>query len=173
MAAADRALPRIVVSLRDQRLRLIDADGCMAEFTVSTARNGPGEQHGSHCTPRGRHRVRLRIGDGCPLGAVFAGRRATGEIWTPALAAQHPGRDWILTRILWLTGCEPGRNRGGEVDSLRRYVYIHGCPDDAPMGEPLSHGCIRMRNRDIVALFDRVPAGTEVVIEDNGKEPVA
>ena len=170
MAADDRTLPRIVVSLREQRLRLVEADGNRIEYAVSTALNGPGEQPGSHCTPRGRHRVRLRIGEGCPMGAVFVSRRPTGEIWTPALAAQHPGRDWILTRILWLTGCEPARNRGGEVDTLRRYIDLHGCPDDAPMGEPRSHGCIRMRNRDIVALFDRVPAGAEVVIEDDGKD---
>jgi lipoprotein-anchoring transpeptidase ErfK/SrfK len=173
MAPGDWTLPRIVVSLREQRLRLVEADGHRTEYAVSTALNGPGEQPGSHCTPRGRHRVRLRIGEGCAMGTVFVGRRPTGEIWTPALAAQYPGRDWILTRILWLTGCEPGRNRGGEIDTLRRYIYLHGCPDDAPMGVPRSHGCIRMRNRDIVALFDRVPAGTEVVIEDDGKEPVA
>jgi L,D-transpeptidase YbiS len=159
-------LPRIVVSLRGQRLRLMEAGGQQIDFRVSTALNGPGEQYGSHCTPRGLHRVRLRIGDGCPPGTVFASRRPTGETWTPELAAQHPGRDWILTRILWLTGCEPGPNRVGAVDTLRRYIYIHGCPDDEPMGEPRSHGCIRMRNDDVVALFERVPGGTEVSIED-------
>jgi L,D-transpeptidase YbiS len=162
---ADRSA-RIAVSLREQRLRLIEPGGKQTVFAVSTALNGPGEQQGSHCTPRGLHRVRLRIGDGCPLGTVFTSRRPTGETWTPVLAAQHPGRDWILTRILWLTGCEPGRNRRGPVDTLRRYIYIHGCPDDEPMGEPRSHGCIRMRNADVVALFDRVRTGTEVTIEE-------
>ena len=163
---ASVALPRIVVSLREQRLRLQLLDGTSLDFAVSTATNGPGEQDGSGCTPRGRHRVRLRIGDGCPPGTVFVSRRPTGETWTPELAAQHPGRDWILTRILWLTGCEPGRNRRGQVDTLRRYIYLHGCPDDEPVGVAGSHGCIRMRNRDIVALFDQVPVGTEVLIEE-------
>jgi lipoprotein-anchoring transpeptidase ErfK/SrfK len=158
--------PRIVVSLREQRLRLYRADGSESEFAVSTAANGPGEQDGSGCTPRGLHQVRLRIGAGCPEGTVFVSRRPTGETWSPELAAQHPGRDWILTRILWLTGCEPARNRRGRVDTLRRYIYLHGCPDDAAMGVALSHGCIRMRNRDIVALFDLVPVGTEVLIEE-------
>jgi L,D-transpeptidase YbiS len=161
-----RSHARIVVSLRGQRLRLLGAEGDCREFEVSTAANGPGEQDGSGCTPRGRHRIRLRIGDGCPPGTVFVARRPTGETWTPELAAQHSGRDWILTRILWLTGCEPGRNRGGAVDTLRRYIYLHGCPDTEPMGVPLSHGCIRMRNRDIVSLFDAVRVGTEVAIEE-------
>jgi lipoprotein-anchoring transpeptidase ErfK/SrfK len=108
--------------------------------------------------------VRLRIGDGCPIGAVFRGRRPTGEIHDAALAAAHPERDWILTRILWLTGCEPGRNRGGSVDTLRRFIYIHGCPDSEPMGVPRSHGCIRMRNPDLIELFDQTPNGALVEI---------
>jgi lipoprotein-anchoring transpeptidase ErfK/SrfK len=133
---------------------------------VSTAANGPGEASGSGCTPRGRHVVRARIGAGAAVGAVFVGRRPTGEIWTPELAAQFPQRDWILTRILWLSGCEPGFNRLGSVDSMRRYIYIHGTPDSEPMGEPRSHGCIRMRNCDVIALFERVPVGTPVDIVD-------
>lgn len=118
----------------------------------------------SGCTPRGMHRIRIKIGAGCPANAVFVGRRATGEIYSQGLAAQQPRRDWILTRILWLSGCESGRNRGGCVDTLRRFIYIHGCPDSEPMGEPASHGCIRMRNRDITELFDFVETGTPVVI---------
>jgi lipoprotein-anchoring transpeptidase ErfK/SrfK len=110
------------------------------------------------------HRVRIRIGDGCAVGAVFVGRRPTGEVYDASLARQHPKRDWILTRILWLTGLEPGRNRGGSVDTLRRYIYIHGCPDTEPMGEPCSHGCIRMRNADLIELFDQVSTGTVVEI---------
>lgn len=137
-------------------------------YAVSTATNGPGERHGSGCTPRGRHRVRLKIGAGCPAGAVFRGRRWTGELYSDALAAAQPGRDWILTRILWLTGVESGRNRGGTVDTLRRFIYIHGCPDEEPMGEPRSHGCIRMRNRDLMELFDLVSAGTPVEIRPGG-----
>ena len=133
-------------------------------YLVSTASRGAGEKNGSLCTPRGRHIVRARIGAGQPLNTVFVRRRPTGEVWTPELHAQYPGRDWILTRILWLSGCEPGRNRLGDVDTMRRYIYIHGSPDIAEMGKPGSIGCIRMRNRDIVELFERVAAYTPVEI---------
>ena len=133
-------------------------------YLVSTASRGPGEKNGSLCTPRGRHIVRARIGAGQPLNAVFVRRRPTGEVWTPELHEKFPGRDWILTRILWLSGCEPGRNRLGDVDTMRRYIYIHGSPDIAEMGKPGSIGCIRMRNRDIVELFDRVQAYAPVEI---------
>ena len=111
--------------------------------------------------------VRAKIGAGAPIGSVFKGRRATGEVWTPALGAQHPGRDFILTRILWLSGCEPGYNRLGNVDSMQRYIYIHGTPDSEPMGTPQSHGCVRMRNGDVIALFDAVPVGTSVILLDD------
>lgn len=155
----------IVIDIPSQTLSLIGGDGaCIRRYQVSTARNGAGELSGSHCTPRGRHIVRARIGAGAPLGAAFRGRRPTGEVWTPELAATHPARDWILTRILWLSGTEPGRNRLGEVDSMRRYIYIHGTPDTEPMGVPLSIGCVRMRNRDVAELFELVPAGTPVDI---------
>ncbi len=133
-------------------------------FAVSTAKNGAGEANGSGCTPRGRHRIRLKIGADCPLNTVFVGRRPSGEIYSPALARQAPERDWILTRILWLTGTQPGYNRGGAVDTLRRYIYIHGTPDSEPMGVAASHGCIRMRNRDLIRLFDWVEPGTPVEI---------
>ncbi len=121
---------------------------------------------GSECTPRGAHHVRIKIGDGCPLDSVFVGRRPTGEIYTYELAQQHPGRDWILSRIIWLSGDQPRVNRGGDVDTLRRMIYIHGTPESEPVGVPLSHGCIRMHNRDLVTLFDLVDAGTPVMIED-------
>lgn len=133
-------------------------------YLVSTSARGPGEKNGSLCTPRGRHIVRAKIGAGQPLGAVFVRRRPTGEVWSPALAEQYPGRDWILTRILWLSGCEPGFNRLGDVDTMRRYIYIHGCPDTAEMGKPGSIGCVRMRNAEIAELFERVPAYTPVEI---------
>lgn len=156
---------RIVVDITSQTLRLFDAQGReIRQYRVSTALNGPGEREGSGCTPRGRHTVRAKIGAGAPAAAVFRGRRATGEVWSPAFAAAHPGRDWILSRILWLSGCEPGHNRLGNVDSMRRYIYIHGTPDDQPMGIPLSHGCVRMRNADVIELFDLVPVGTPVEI---------
>ncbi len=133
-------------------------------YLVSTSKNGLGEKDGSFCTPRGRHIVRAKIGAGQPLGTVFARRRPTGEIWTPELHALHPGRDWMLTRILWLSGCEPGKNRMGDVDTMRRYIYIHGSPDTAQMGVPGSIGCVRMRNADVAELFDLVPPYTPVDI---------
>jgi lipoprotein-anchoring transpeptidase ErfK/SrfK len=131
---------------------------------ISSARAGTGQAKGSFCTPLGRHIVRAKIGAGQPENTVFVGRRPTGEVYTPALGARFPGRDWILTRILWLSGCEVGHNRLGAVDTMRRYIYIHGSPDTVPMGTPGSIGCIRMRNRDIVDLFDRISAGTLVEI---------
>ena len=137
----------------------------LASWPVSTALKGAGNQKGSWQTPLGRHRIRARIGAGQPLGAVFRARRPTGEVHDAGLAATFPDRDWILTRILWLCGEEPGVNRGGNVDSQRRYIYIHGTPDSEPMGVPRSHGCIRMRNMDVRALFDWVPAGTPVLIQ--------
>ncbi|MDI3489071.1 MAG: L,D-transpeptidase [Thauera propionica] len=156
---------RIRIDLGRQCLELFGDDGaCIRRYAVSTALNGPGEESGSQRTPRGRHRVRARIGAGAPSGTVFRGRRPTGERWTPEFAAAHPGRDWILSRILWLCGEEPGRNRLGRVDSMRRYIYIHGTGDDQPMSVPLSHGCVRMRNGDVIELFDLVPTGTKVEI---------
>jgi hypothetical protein len=154
----------IIISLTDQFLELRETGSATVRFPVSTSRFGPGEQRGSYCTPRGRHVIRARIGAGLPCGAVLRGRRPNGEIWSPALASQHPGRDWILTRILWLSGCEVGRNRLGAVDTMRRYVYIHGTPDIEPLGVPFSRGCIRMSNDDIVRLFDSVECGTPVLI---------
>lgn len=159
-------MPRILIRADAQTLELFDdRDVLLKRYVVSTARNGLGERQGSNCTPRGRHVIRARIGAGMPAGTVFVGRRPTGEIHDEALAASQPERDWILTRILWLSGCEPGVNRLGEVDTMRRYVYIHGCPDSAEMGKPLSHGCIRMRNADIIELFELAPPGTSVTIQ--------
>lgn len=158
---------RILVDVMQQALRLCAGDEVIGEWPVATARNGLGERAGSECTPRGPHRVRLKIGHGCPIGTVFVARRPTGERYTPELAASAPGRDWILTRILWLTGCESGFNRGGDRDSLRRFIYIHGCPDEGPIGRPASHGCIRMRNTDVIELFDQVDNGCPVEIRSD------
>jgi len=157
--------PRIEVDISRQRLRLIEADAT-EEFVVSTAANGAGELFGSECTPRGKHIIRAKVGAGELENTVFVGRRPTGEIYTPELARQFPQRDWILTRILWLSGLEPGFNRLGKVDSMRRYIYIHGCPDGDRLGVAGSHGCIKMRNRDIIRLFERVPSGTRVSIHE-------
>lgn len=150
------------ISLTQQVLDVVDAGAVRRHFAVSTSSWGPGERVDSLCTPRGRHVIRAKIGAGMPSGTVFVGRRATGEILDADLARRHPDRDWILTRILWLSGCEPGRNRLGSVDSMRRYIYIHGSPDDVPMGVPTSHGCVRMRNADVIALFGMVDVGTSV-----------
>lgn len=158
---------KIEISLNKQQLRLLNAERLLASYTISSAFNGPGEQMGSGCTPRGWHHIRIAIGGDCATNTVFVGRRQTGEIYSASLALQHPTRDWVLTRILWLTGDESGRNRGGDVDSLRRYIYIHGTPDSEPMGVPRSHGCIRMRNSDLIELYDQVSAGTLVEITDD------
>jgi len=154
------------VSLAGQRLSHWRDGALLAEYPVSTARNGPGERLGSGCTPRGWHRIRARIGAGAPVNTVFVRRRPTGEVYSPELGRRYPERDWILTRILWLSGLEPGRNRLGAVDTFRRFVYIHGSPDGTPMGVPGSRGCVRMRNRDLLELFDQVPAGTRVLIRE-------
>ena len=134
-------------------------------FSISSAKNGTGQLSGSGCTPLGQHIVRAKIGSGLNVNAVFRGRRFTGEIYTPELASLFPDRDWILTRILWLSGKETGYNRLGSVDSMRRYIYIHGTPDSEPMGIPLSHGCIRMRNSDMLELFELTPVGANVYIQ--------
>ncbi len=158
-------MPRIEISIPEQSLALFGDDGKeLKRYPVSTSRNGAGERQGSFCTPRGAHIVRAKIGAGQPLNAVFVRRRPTGEIWTPGLGERFPGRDWIVTRILWLSGCEPGRNRLGDVDTMRRYIYVHGSPDHIEMGKPGSIGCIRMRNADVVELFDLVPPYTPVEI---------
>ena len=161
---------RIAINLHLQQLTLWEAtpegDSKLREYSVSTALNGAGEAEGSYCTPRGQHRIAQKIGAGAPLFSVFKARVPTGEIWTLALEAQAPGSDWILSRILWLEGMEPGKNQGGTVDSHARYIYIHGTNEESKMGTAVSHGCIRMRNADVADLFDRVPVGTLVEITE-------
>jgi lipoprotein-anchoring transpeptidase ErfK/SrfK len=158
-------MPRIEISLARQTLALIADNGnTIHRYLVSTAKNGAGEKNGSFCTPRGKHLIRAKIGAGAQPNTVFVGRRPTGEIYTPDLGARFPGRDWMLTRLLWLSGCEVGRNRLGPVDTMRRYIYIHGSPDSTEMGKPGSIGCIRMRNSELIELFDKVPPGTSVDI---------
>ena len=156
----------IKVSIDEQRLQLLESGRIVMDVAVSTAANGPGERMHSECTPRGWHRIRARIGAGAAANTVFVGRRATGEIYTPELKLQPPGRDWMLTRILWLCGMEPGNNRFGDRDSMRRYIYIHGCPEEDAMGIPSSHGCIKMRNAEVIKLFERVATGTRVLIQE-------
>lgn len=155
---------QIHISIPDQRLDLLQDGNLIKSYPVSTALNGPGELSGSGCTPCGLHEIRAKIGAGCPIGTVFVGRRPTGEQYNAELARRFPDRDWILTRILWLRGLEVGRNRLGHVDSMRRFIYIHGTPDSEPMGVARSHGCVRMRNADVVEVFDAVGVGGRVVI---------
>lgn len=156
---------KIDIHIPTQTLTLFDDMGkVLRRYPVSAAMRGSGEEAGSYCTPRGRHVIRAKIGAGQPENTVFVRRRPTGEIYSPKLGAQFPERDWILTRILWLSGCERGYNRLGSCDTMRRYIYIHGTPDSEPMGIPASHGCIRMRNADIMELFDLVPAGVVVTL---------
>jgi L,D-transpeptidase YbiS len=156
---------RAVVNLTRQNLKLMDGESCLQEYRVSTSRYGPGEVRGSECTPRGKHVVRAMIGAGVEPGSVFVGRRPSGEVYDGALAAKYPERDWVLTRILWLSGVERGRNRLGNLDTMRRYIYIHGCPDTEPMGVPYSHGCVRMENAAVIDLFNRVEVGMLVDIQ--------
>jgi hypothetical protein len=165
MTINENAADFLRVSVPRQCLELIEAGRVVAWYRVSTAKNGVGEKRGSECTPRGWHRVRAKIGAGLAPGAVLVGRRPTGEIHTPELAARHPGRDWILSRILWLGGLQPGFNRYGEVDSAWRYIYIHGSPDAGVDGAPRSHGCIRLSSADVIDLFDRVSAGVLVYVD--------
>jgi L,D-transpeptidase YbiS len=155
----------IRIDIASQRLALTEDGKVSREYPVSTGANGHGCEAGSYRTPTGLHRIKLKVGDGQPLGAVFSGRRPTGEVFSSSLRDAAPGRDWILTRILWLEGLEPGRNRGGNLDTLRRYIYIHGTPVDGMDNPPASHGCIRMFNTHIVELFSRVSVGTPVLIE--------
>ena len=156
---------KINIDISMQTLELLDDSGkLLRRYAVSTALHGVGEERGSNCTPRGLHVIRAKIGAGQPVNTVFVRRRPTGEIYTPQLGAQFPGRDWILTRILWLSGCEPGYNRLGTCDTMRRYIYIHGTPDERNLGVPYSHGCINMRNADLLELFDLVTVGTMVHI---------
>ncbi len=161
-------MTHILIDIAQQTLTL--TTGVQTQvYPVSTAKNGAGEIEGSEQTPRGLHQISDKIGAELPINAVLRGRVPTGEIYTPELAREHPKRDWILTRILWLSGLEAGVNQGvnmdgATVDSHVRYIYLHGTPDSEPMGVAQSHGCIRMRNIDIAELFERVEVGTVVEI---------
>lgn len=157
----------IVIDLGRQHLWALEDGRIYLEASVSAAANGPGEREGSGCTPRGRHEICERIGGDNPVDTVFVGRRPTGERYSPALGAASPERDWILARILRLSGLEEGRNLGGDVDTFARYIYIHGCPDETPLGIPGSHGCIRMRNAELVTLFDWTRDGELVLITED------
>lgn len=156
----------ILINLKAQQLALYEGEDCLARYSISSGKNGIGQYMDSEQTPLGRHMVYRKVGASAPVDTVFVGRKATGEIYTPALAAQHSGRDWILTRILWLMGLEPGFNRFGQCDTRNRYIYIHGTPDSTILGQPGSKGCIRMHNLDIINLFDVVEEGCMVTLNN-------
>ncbi len=156
---------KINITIATQQLRLLDEHGqVIKQYLISSAKNGTGQENGSFCTPLGKHIIRAKIGAGQPVNTVFVKRRPTGEIYSPELGQRYPKRDWILTRILWLSGCERGFNRLGSVDTMQRYIYIHGSPDSVEMGKPGSIGCIRMKNHDLLELFGLIRVGTQVEI---------
>jgi L,D-transpeptidase YbiS len=157
---------RIEVKIDKQSMQVFDGEVRLRTYLISTAKNGAGELKGSEKTPRGQHIVRAKIGQGCEPNTVFIGRRPTGEIYKPGMRALYPERDWILTRIFWLSGLEKGKNRLGEVDTMRRYIYIHGSPEEVEMGKPGSRGCIRMKNEELIDLYNLIPVGTPVFISE-------
>ena len=156
----------IQISIQNKTLDLINIDSqkIVKSYVINTSKNGPGELAGSNCTPRGKHIIRAKIGANTPTNTIFKGRRPSGEIYKTGMRDEFPNRDWILTRILWLSGKELGKNRLGNVDTMRRYIYIHGCPDEYEMGKDSTIGCINMKNSDLIELFDLVPVYTPVLI---------
>lgn len=153
------------VSIKQQQLKIITNSKITKSYPISSAKNGTGEIKGSECTPCGWFKIRAKVGDSKPLNSVFVARRPTGQIYNSDLAREFPNKDWILTRILWLDGLEAGKNRYGDVHTASRYIYIHGTPNHLVQGIPESHGCIRMKNEDILELFDFIPVSTRVFIE--------
>ncbi len=154
----------IIINLGLQTLELYEGKNCLARYPISSGKNGIGQEMGSEKTPLGRHMIYRKIGHKEPINTVFVHRRSTGEIYMPQLEAAQPERDWIVTRILWLMGLEPGYNRFGQRDTRKRCIYIHGTPDSTIIGQPGSKGCIRMRNLDIIDLFDAVEEGCLVTL---------
>lgn len=158
---------QVIINLAKQELRVLDGGSPYFNCSASTATNGPGNRLNSFCTPLGKHIIRAKIGADLPSGAVLKGRRWTGEICTHANYLSAPDKDWILTRILWLSGCQPGYNRLGEVDTMQRYIYIHGSPAEVDLTQPNSHGCVRVSNADVIKLFEMLPIATPVTITAN------
>ncbi|WP_298622767.1 L,D-transpeptidase [uncultured Legionella sp.] len=155
----------IFISTTKQEMNCFANDQLVFSYQVSTGKKGVGETKNSECTPRGWHRIYSILGLEHEVNSVLVGRKWTGELYTEHLASQFPERDWILTRIFQLDGLEPGRNKGGNVDTLERYIYIHGTPDSTQLGIPGSHGCIRMNNMEIIDLATWVTSDTLVYIQ--------
>jgi lipoprotein-anchoring transpeptidase ErfK/SrfK len=150
----------IIVDTALQRLTVIDKENVVQEFPVSTSRFGIGNEDGSFKTPAGVHRIREKIGDGAPAGRIFRDRIDTGEDWPIG----KQGDNLILTRILRLEGLQQGINKGKGIDSYERYIYIHGTNNEDRIGQPLSQGCVCMKNDDVIRLFDSIEEGTIVFI---------
>jgi lipoprotein-anchoring transpeptidase ErfK/SrfK len=157
--ASATAAPSIVVSVPDQTLALIDNGAVIARYPVSTSKFGLGDHSGSYATPLGAMKVATKIGANAPLGAVFKNRSMTGEILRP----NAPGRDPIVTRILWLRGLEKQN-----AQAFARNIYIHGTPEERLIGRPASYGCIRMRSGDVARLFASVNVGTQIDVMNTG-----
>lgn len=161
------AMTVIIVSIAKQRLYLLDDAVIVDEFVISTATNGAGCESGSEKTPLGVHRIAEKIGSNSPLYTRFVGRKRTGE-YLPSLAQdEYSEVDAITSRIIWLEGLEDGLNKGENVDSFERYIYIHGTNEEWRLGYPASHGCIRMSNADVISLFDKVAVHSLVVIVED------
>lgn len=160
--------PWIRVGIKSQTLVLFDPWGReQRHYVVSTARNGVGERVNSYQTPRGWHKVCEKIGDGAEANTIIFRRKVTPWKYTAQLHAEYPNKDWILSRILWLCGEEPGKNQGGEVDSYDRAIYIHGAGEHVQWGVPTSLGCVRMQNGDVIELFNNTSLGIDVLIDEN------
>ncbi len=155
----------IVINPERQELHLIQNEQILKTYLISTGEAGIGSRKGSRMTPAGTHRIAEKIGDGVPVGASFKGRELTGFIRSIFPTEINFPWDSILTRILWLDGQENGVNRGGDVDSYSRYIYIHGTQKEWMLGQPSSNGCIKMRNTDLIELFNLAPLNTLVEIQ--------
>jgi len=149
-----------------QKVKQLIREQVIKSYPISTALKGIGQNKNSFQTPIGTHYIRAKIGKDLPALSIFEARRPTGRIWNKEDAESHPNHDWILSRILWLSGKELGVNRLGTIDTMQRYIYIHGTPDESQLGKPLSHGCIRMSNDDVIELFNLIPIGTIVNINE-------
>lgn len=168
MEQNNNSIRHIVINIAKQNLCLYEHNAEISQYQVSTAKNGIGSRQDSGCTPLGEHIIAQKIGGDQPINSVFVGRVPTNEVYSADFGKLHPERDWILSRILWLAGLEEGINKGcndkGGCDTYQRYIYIHGTPDDEAMDMPLSHGCVRMRNQDIIELYEKVDEGITVSI---------
>ncbi len=154
------------VSVDEQVLRVIQDRAILFQVPCATARNGVGSLVDSLKTPLGWHSIAKKLGENAPWGKVFRSRRATDKTWK---TGDETSEDLVLTRILLLDGEEPGLNKGGNVDSMARYIYIHGTNDEANIGSPTSHGCIRLRNDDVIRAFEIIPTGAKVIISYDGE----